>query len=216
MPAKRRPSPTQPCYRVLIADDHVIVRDGLSLIVGAIPGVQIVGEAEDGRRTLEQFRRLKPDLLVLDLRMPELDGLEVVRALIAEQPDARILIVTTYDTDEDIFNSLKAGARGYLLKDSPRDVIMEAVLEVLRGATYTPAKIATKALRHLQTEALSGRESEVLRLVYRGMSNKEIAARLGIGEGTAKTHVAHLLHKLDARSRTEAVAKALERGLLTR
>jgi two-component system NarL family response regulator len=200
-------------HRVVVADDHAIVRDGLSLIIGAIPGVKVIAEAEDGHEALAQFRRHRPDLLVLDLRMPGLDGLEVVRTLIAEEPSARVLIVTTYDTDEDIYTSLKAGAKGYLLKDSPRDLIMDAVLEVLRGGTYTPARIAHKAMRHLQAAAISPREQEVLRLMASGTSNKEIGAILGIGEGTVKTHVANLLRKLGARSRTEAVANARERGL---
>ncbi len=200
--------------RVLVADDHAIVRDGLSLIIGAIPGVEIVGEAADGREAMAHFRALQPDLMVLDLRMPEADGLDVVRTLLAERPDARILIVTTYDTDEDIYNSLKAGAKGYLLKDSPREVIMEAVQEVLAGGTYTPARIATKLVSRLGASPLSARELDVLRLVADGRANKEIALSLAIGEGTVKTHLANLLTKLEAHSRTEAVARARQRGYL--
>ncbi len=200
--------------RVLIADDHAIVRDGLSLIIGAIPGVEIVGEADDGRKAMAQFRALQPDLMVLDLRMPEADGIEVVRTLLAERSDARILIVTTYDTDEDIYNSLKAGAKGYLLKDSPRELIIEAVQEVLAGRTYTPARIATKLVSRLGTPPLSVRELDVLRLVAQGRANKEIAAALSIGEGTVKTHVTNLMAKLEAQSRTEAVALARRRGYL--
>lgn len=218
MPARpSRPSPlpaTPRPHRVLVADDHAIVRDGLSLIIGAIPGVEIAGEAADGREAMQQFRALRPDLMVLDLRMPGADGLDVVRTLLAERPEARILIVTTYDTDEDIYNSLKAGARGYLLKDSPRATIMEAVKEVLAGGTYTPACIATKLVSRLGASSLSARELDVLRLVAEGRANKEIAASLGIGEGTVKSHLANLLSKLDAHSRTEAVARARQRGYL--
>jgi two-component system NarL family response regulator len=207
-PAKKSP------HRVLVADDHAIVRDGLSLIIGAIAGVEIAGEAADGKEAMAQFRALKPDLMVLDLRMPEADGLDVVRTLLAERPDARILIVTTYDTDEDIYNSLRAGARGYLLKDSPREIIMEAVQEVLAGGTYTPAHIATKLVSRLGSSPLSARELDVLRLVADGRTNKEIGAQLSIGGGTVKTHLANLLAKLDAHSRTEAVARARQRGYL--
>jgi DNA-binding NarL/FixJ family response regulator len=214
-PSRPSPLPAKPGpHRVLVADDHAIVRDGLSLIIGAIPGVEIAGEAADGREAMQQFRTLRPDLMVLDLRMPGADGLDVVRTLLAERPEARILIVTTYDTDEDIYNSLKAGAKGYLLKDSPRATIMEAVKEVLAGGTYTPACIATKLVSRLGASSLSARELDVLRLVAEGRANKEIAASLGIGEGTVKTHLANLLTKLDAHSRTEAVARARQRGYL--
>lgn len=206
--------PKTPKARVLVADDHAIVRDGLSLIIGAIPNVEIVGEAADGKEAMARFRSLEPDLMVLDLRMPEADGLDVVRTLLSERPDARILIVTTYDTDEDIYNSLKAGAKGYLLKDSPRDVITEAVQEILAGGTYTPARIATKLVNRLSSSPLSVRELDVLRLVAAGRTNKEISGQLAIGEGTVKTHLANLLTKLQANSRTEAVARARQRGYL--
>lgn len=200
--------------RVLIADDHPVVRDGLRLIIENMAGVEVVGEAEDGHQAITKYRAIRPDLLVLDLRLPVIDGVDVVRRLITEVPEACILIVTTYDTDEDIYNSLKAGAKGYLLKDSSRDVIKEAVTEVLNGGSYTPAKIASKLVSRINATPLSPRELEVLRLVEQGESNKEISDKLSIGAGTVKTHVANLLNKLDARCRTEAVSRARERGLI--
>jgi two-component system, NarL family, response regulator len=202
--------------RVGIVDDHPVVRDGLAAILGLQPGIKVVGEAGTGPEACALFDRQRPDVLLLDLKMPGMDGLEVVQTLCAAHPEARIVILTTYGGDEDIFRSLKAGAKGYLLKDAPRQQILEAIRTVHAGQRYLPAAIVSKvAERALQPE-LTGREREVLQGMARGKSNKEIGLALSISEGTVKTHVKAILAKLDAVSRTEAVMIAAERGLVKR
>jgi two-component system NarL family response regulator len=200
--------------RIQIADDHPVVRDGLAAIVAMQDDMAVVAQSADGAEALRDFTAWKPDVLILDLRMPVLDGAEVVRRIMADTPSACILIVTTYQTDEDIFRCLRGGARGYILKDSSRETIVEAVREVAAGRTYTPALIATRLVRHLSKEPLTAREREVLTLVARGLANKEIAPELGVSEGTIKTHLKGILQKLGARSRTEAANKARQQGLL--
>jgi two-component system, NarL family, response regulator len=202
--------------RVGIVDDHPVVRDGLAAILGLQPDIKVVGEAATGREACALFDRQRPDVLLLDLKMPGMDGLEVVQTLCAAHPEVRIVILTTYGGDEDIFRSLKAGAKGYLLKDAPRQQILEAIRTVHAGQRYLPAAIVSKvAERALQPE-LTGREREVLQGMARGKSNKEIGLALSISEGTVKTHVKAILAKLDAVSRTEAVMIAAERGLVKR
>jgi two-component system, NarL family, response regulator len=202
--------------RVGIVDDHPVVRDGLAAILGLQPDIKVVGEAGTGREACALFDRQRPDVLLLDLKMPGMDGLEVVQTLCTAHPEARIIILTTYGGDEEIFRSLKAGARGYLLKDAPRQQILEAIRTVHAGERYLPAAIASKVAEHALQPELTGREREVLQRMARGESNKEIGLALSISEGTVKTHVKAILAKLDAASRTEAVRIAAERGLVRR
>lgn len=202
--------------RVGIVDDHPVVRDGLAAILGLQPDIKVVGEAATGREACALFDRQRPDVLLLDLKMPGMDGLEVVQTLCAAHPEARIVILTTYGGDEDIFRSLKAGAKGYLLKDAPRQQILEAIRTVHAGGRYLPAAIVSKVAEHALRPELTGREREVLQGMARGASNKEIGLALSISEGTVKTHVKAILAKLDAVSRTEAVMIAAERGLVKR
>jgi two-component system, NarL family, response regulator len=200
--------------RVGIVDDHPVVRDGLAAILGLQPDIKVVGEAETGREACALFDRQRPDVLLLDLKMPGMDGLEVVQTLCAAHPEARIVILTTYGGDEDIFRSLKAGAKGYLIKDAPRQQILEAIRTVHAGGRYLPAAIVSKVAEHALRPELTGREREVLQGMARGASNKEIGVALSISEGTVKTHVKAILAKLDAVSRTAAVTIATRRGII--
>ncbi|MGA3158918.1 MAG: response regulator transcription factor [Steroidobacteraceae bacterium] len=200
--------------RVILADDHPVVRDGLAAIVNQQADMEVIGEAGDGEEALTLFHALKPDVMVLDLRMPKRDGVGVVQHLIQSDPEARVLIMTTYDGDEDIFRSLSHGARGYILKDAPRQEILTAIRAINEDRTYTSSTVASKALLRMGKPSLTQRELDVLQLVAEGRSNKDIARRLEITEGTAKTHVKGILTKLDAISRTEAVAVAHRRGLV--
>ena len=200
--------------RVLIADDHTIVRDGLSVILGLQPDIKVVAEAADGEEACALFQQHRPDMMLLDLRMPKLDGLEVLCRIRSRDPAARIVIVSICDSDEDIFRSLQAGAQGYMLKDAARREYIEAVRNVFAGENYIPARIASKVVGHLQNRQLTTREVEVIQRIARGGSNKEVGAALSISEGTVKTHVKSLLTKLEATSRTEAVTIGRQRGFI--
>lgn len=200
--------------RVMLADDHPVVRDGLAAIINLQPDMAVIAEAGDGEQAVALYLEGRPDVLVLDLRMPRMDGLAVVRRLLDADPDAQLLVMTTYDGDEDIFQCLSAGAKGYLLKDAPRSEILSAIRAVAQGRGYTSPSVATKALQRMGKPALTERELAVLAHLAQGRSNKDLARRLGITEGTAKTHVKAILGKLDAISRTEAVAIAHKRGMI--
>jgi two-component system NarL family response regulator len=200
--------------RVILADDHPVVRDGLAAIVNQQSDMEVVAEAGDGEEALALYERHRPDVMVLDLRMPKLDGVAVVQRVLAAHPKACLLIMTTYDGDEDIFRSLSQGAKGYLLKDAPRQEILSAIRAVAQDQPYTSSSVAAKAVRRMTKPSLTQRELDVLQLVAQGRSNKDIARRLEITEGTAKTHVKAILAKLDAISRTEAVSVAHKRGLV--
>jgi two-component system NarL family response regulator len=204
----------RPKIRVILADDHPVVRDGLAAIVNQQSDMEVVAEAGDGAEAIALYERLLPDVMVLDLRMPRLDGAAVVQQVIAAHPKARLLIMTTYDGDEDIFRSLSQGAKGYLLKDAPRQEILSAIRAVAADRPYTSSSVAAKAVQRMAKPSLTQRELDVLQLVAEGRSNKDIARRLEITEGTAKTHVKAILGKLDAISRTEAVTVAHKRGLI--
>jgi two-component system NarL family response regulator len=200
--------------RVILADDHPVVRDGLANMVNQQPDMVVVAEAGDGEAAINLYEEHNPDVMVLDLRMPKRDGVAVVEHVLGLHPKARLLIMTTYDGDEDIFRSLSQGAKGYILKDAPRQEILSAIRAVSQDQPYTSSSIATKALQRMAKPSLTQRELDVLAQLAEGRSNKDIARRLEITEGTAKTHVKAILTKLDAISRTEAVAVAHRRGLV--
>ena len=203
-----------PKIRVILADDHPVVRDGLVAIVNQQSDMQVVAEAGDGEEAINLYEQHMPDVMVLDLRMPKRDGVSVVQNVLERHPKARMLIMTTFDGDEDIFRSLSQGAKGYLLKDAPRTEILTAIRAVSQDRPYTSSTVAAKALQRMAKPSLTQRELSVLQEIAQGRSNKDIARRLSITEGTAKTHVKSILTKLDAISRTEAVAVAHKRGLI--
>ena len=206
--------------RVLIADDHLVVREGLRAILEAAPDLTLVGEAADGLEAVRLAGELSPDVVLMDLRMPGVDGIEAIRQIKARYPAVEIVILTTYDDDEYIVRGLRAGARGYLLKDTSRKVLFETIRAAARGESLLPAAVVEKVVAHLaepqpvEAGMLSGREQEVLALLAQGLANKEIAARLHIAERTVKAHVASVFNKLGVNSRAEAVAVALRGGLL--
>lgn len=200
--------------RLLIADDHTALRLGLVTIAESVPHIRVIGEAVDGVDAVARYQELKPDVMILDLRMPKLDGIEVVECVLSFDPQARILVMTMYDHEEDIFRSVRAGARGYILKSAPREEILKAIEAVARGERYMPQYVALKLAAHMATPQLTTREREVLELMQLGITNKEIGSQLQLTEGTIKSHVREIMAKLNAISRTEAVNLAVQRGLL--
>lgn len=199
--------------RVLIADDHPVVREGLAAMIGRQPDMAVVGEAEDGQEAVSLFQTLQPDVALMDLNMPKMDGLQAIQSIREQFPTARIIVLTTFDGDEDIYRGLQAGARGYLLKDAGRTALLEAIRQVRSGNRWIPTDVAAKLADRMNSPALTAREQEVLGLLVAGNSNQEIGAALFITEGTVKTHVAAILNKLGVGDRTQAVTTALRRGL---
>ena len=205
----------KPRIRVLIADDHGVVREGLvSMIRRNKADMTVVGEAGTGREAVELWNEHRPDVTLLDLRMPELDGVEVIKEIRATDEKARIIVLTTFDGDEDIYRAIQAGAKGYLLKDVPREALMDSIRRVHAGETSVPVHLVAKLADRVSGETLSNREIEVLKLMAQGKSNKEIASALFISEGTVKSHGKAIFAKMNVTSRTEAVADATRRGLL--
>jgi DNA-binding NarL/FixJ family response regulator len=206
--------------RVLVADDHPIVRAGIAGLLSAAADIEVVGEAPDGEAAVRLAREAEPDLVLMDLRMPGLDGAEATARILADRPGAKVLILTTYETDEHILGAIEAGASGYLLKAAPEDEILAGVRSVVAGETVLAPSIAAKLVSRVRQGAasevpsLSPRELEVLRLVADGRSNPEIARELFIGEATVKTHLLHVFEKLEVGDRTRAVTRAMELGLL--
>ena len=199
---------------ILTADDHPLIRDGLAAVLRAESGLQVVAEAANGEEAIEAYARLHPDIVLMDLRMPVMDGLAATRAILADDPNARIIVLTTYDGDEDIHRALAAGARGYLLKDMMRTDLLGVIRAVHRGQRGIPAPVAARLAEHTPRIGLTPRELEVLRLVADGLSNAQVAQRIGRTEGTVKVHLKNILQKLDAKDRTEAVTTALRRGFI--
>jgi DNA-binding NarL/FixJ family response regulator len=217
--------------RLLIVDDHPVVRDGLRGILEASPGFEVVGEAGNGAEAVTRARALRPDVVLMDLRMPDVDGVTAIKRLAEVGVDARVLVLTTYDTDGDVLPAIEAGATGYLLKDSPRSELIRAVRAAARGEAVLSPSVATRLLSQMRgqvpgqvrgqdraagRESLSARELDVLALVARGTSNRDAAARLFISEATVKTHLLHIYAKLSVNDRAAAVAAGFERGLLPR
>jgi two-component system, NarL family, response regulator len=201
--------------RILIADDHAVVRDGLAAMLSFQKDMHVTGHARNGHEAIEQFRTLRPDVVVMDLAMPELDGVGAIIAIRSEFPGARILVLTTYDGDENVYRALENGAKGYLLKDCSTEDLLTAIRKVHSGGTHVSERAAARlAERTMSGAALSAREIEVLALIAAGKSNKEIAGLLFISEGTVKTHVLSIHEKLGVGDRTEAVVTAIRRGIL--
>jgi two-component system NarL family response regulator len=200
--------------RVLLADDHTIVRNGVAQLLSEQSDIEVVAEASDGESAVKLYRRERPDVSLVDLCMPILDGVQVVERVRREFPDAVLIVLTTFDTDDDVDRALMAGAKTYLLKDvSPADLIA-CVRTVHHGGTWMSPAIASRLVARMTRVQLTQREMSVLRLVSAGKPNKEIGESLHITEGTVKIHLTHLFEKLEATSRTDAVAKAVQRGLI--
>jgi DNA-binding NarL/FixJ family response regulator len=206
--AKKKP------IRLLIADDHSVVREGLVSLVKRKSDILVVAEASNGREAVDFWKQHRPDVTLVDLRMPELDGVGAIKEIREVDPNAHIVVLTTYDGDEDIYRAIKAGAKAYLLKDTARDALVDCVRRVHAGETYLPPPLAAKLAERVSGAALSQREMEVLQRMAAGKSNKEIGAELFISDGTVKTHVSSIFTKLDVVSRTEAIAIATRRGLI--
>lgn len=209
--------------RILVVDDHPVVREGIAAMLARQPDLAVAGEAGDGLEAVEKAVALRPDVVLMDLQMPRLDGVEAIRRIRAQLPKTQVIILTTYDTDELVFQGIQAGARGFLLKDAPREELFRAVAAVHRGESLLQPSVAAKLIDRVNQlraapppaeDRLSDREMDVLRLMAKGRPNKEIAQALFISESTVKTHVASIFQKLGVRDRTEAVTQALQRGIL--
>ncbi len=200
--------------RILTVDDHPLLREGIAAVLSSQEDMTVVAQACNGREAVDAFRRLRPDVTLMDLRMPDMNGIEAISVIRADFPEARIIVLTTYAGDAQAAAALKAGAAGYLLKSMVRKELLETIRIVHSGKRRVPPEIATEIAEHVADDALTGRETEVLRRVAAGKSNKLIAAELQISEGTVKTHMKSILPKLNASDRTHAVMIALKRGIL--
>ena len=201
--------------RLLCVDDHPLIREGIAALLRSQADLLLVAEASNGREALERFREHRPDVTLMDLRLPDMSGIDALLAIRAEFPDARVLLLTTFEGDAEMRRALAAGARGYLLKSMPPADLLAAVREVHAGRKRIPPEVAAQLAEHLGEEGLTARELEVLRQVAGGNRNRDIAGRLFISEETVKVHVKHIIEKLGARDRTGAVAIALRRGIIT-
>ena len=199
---------------VLIVDDHALLRTGVANIINHEPDLEVVAEASNGLEAVDAFERHRPDVTLLDLRMPVMEGVEAVRRIRERDPQAKVIVLTTYDTDEDIARALKAGAKAYVLKDIAADALISCIHDVLNGKTYLAPAAAAKLAERVTKVQLTPRELATLRSMAQGRSNKEVASELGISERTVKTHLGHLFQKLGVTSRTEAVRVATHRGLV--
>lgn len=200
--------------RIMVADDHFIVRSGLVAMIDSEPDMKVVVQATDGAQAIEQFARHRPDVALMDLRMPIKSGTQVIEAVRREFPQARILVLTAYNGDEDIHKAIAAGARGYLLKSSTGDDLIPAIRAVAAGGDWIPRDVASRLAVRKDYETLTPREIEVLREIAKGRANKEIASQLAISENTVKDHLKNILGKLHASARTEAVTFAVQRGII--
>lgn len=200
--------------RVLIADDHSLVRHGLAAIINMEEDTQVVGEAGDGEEAISLWRELRPDVVLMDLRMPRVEGVEAIKRIRAEDPHAGIIVLTTFDHDEDIYAGLRAGAQAYLLKDVEPEELFRCIRAVHSGEAYLQSKVAVRLAQRVHDESLTGREEQILKLLAEGKSNRAIGQALFITESTVKSHLKSLFAKLDVTSRAEAVALAARRGLV--
>jgi DNA-binding NarL/FixJ family response regulator len=200
--------------RILVVEDHHVVRQGLVALLSVVDGVEVVGQAADGDEAIQELAAKRPDITLIDLRLPKLSGVEVIQRVRADQPHARFIVLTTYDGDEDIYRALQAGARAYLLKGMTLDVLVSTIRLVHAGKSCIPPVIAQKLAERMGTEQLTNREQDVLEQIVRGKSNKEIGSELDISEATVKTHINNLLGKLGVADRTQAATAAIQRGLV--
>ena len=200
--------------RILVVDDHIVVRLGLIAAIDSQDDMTVLAEAGNGRQAIEAFREHRPDIVVMDARMPVMTGVEATRAIRNEYPDARVIMLTSYDGDEDIYLALRAGAQGYLLKESRRDELLAAIRTVHSGRRHIPPAVAARLADRVHFSDLTSRELDVLRLIAKGMTNSEIAVALKISKSTVKIHVNNILSKLGVTDRTKATSIALHRGLV--
>ncbi len=200
--------------RVLIVDDHPIMRVGIAAIIQATPDMTVAAQAGSGEDAIELYERLLPDIVLVDLRLPGISGVEVIRAVRARHPDARFVVLTTYEGDEDIHQALEAGARSYIVKGMPHNALVNALRRVHTGGRFLPTPVTRALSSRVPDSDLSAREREVLQLIMTGKSNREIASELGITEATVKCHVSVILMRLNVNDRTQAVVTALQRGLI--
>lgn len=207
----------KPPIRILIADDHPVVRSGLAAMLEIDPeaNIHVVGQAKNGCEMVELFAQLQPDIGLVDLRMPQMSGVEAIAQIRSQFPEAHLIILTTYDGDEDIYRGLQAGAKAYLLKDTPREELLLCIQTVYAGKSFIPPDIGMRLAERINSPVLSKREREVLELLPLGMSNFEIGTTLQITEGTVKSHINNILSKLNVSDRTQAVIVALKRGLIS-
>src|SRR5215467_6154638 len=207
--------PSSKPIRILVVDDHFMVRMGLSASLNVEPDMDVVAEAANGETALATYRQHQPSLVIMDVRLPGTSGAEATAAIVQDFPDARVLMLSTHSGEEEVFRSLQAGARGYILKSAMREELLRAIREVSEGRRYLDPTVAPLLAERVTHRSLTGRELEVLQMVAKGMGNKEIAAALNIAEVTVKLHVSHVLEKLNVKDRTEAATAALKRGILT-
>jgi len=204
--------------RVLVVDDHFVVRAGVRRVLSDVTGIKVVGEAEDGRQAVEEARRCAPDVILMDLRLPQLDGVEATRRILAARPGVGIVILTTADAEADVLTAVEAGAVGYVSKSSRKEELLEAIRSTARGGAWLPPHLTRRLLTHFQPRPVSGaltsREQDVLALLAQGCSNREIARKLGVTDITVRTHVSHVLSKLGVHNRVEAALHALRAGLV--
>ena len=200
--------------RILSVDDHPLLREGIAALIGIESDMQLIGEASNGREALEQFRTHHPDITLMDLQMPEMSGIDAISAIHGEFPEARIIVLTTYSGDFQVFRALKAGARAYLLKDMLRQELLETIRAVHAGQKRLSAEVATEIAEHATDDVLTPREIDVLQLIAQGNANKEIAGQLSLNEETVKGHVKNILSKLGVHDRTHAVTVGLKRGII--
>ena len=205
---------TPPQIRILVVEDHPIVRQGLVALLSVVDGVEVVAQAADGAEAIDLFAKHHPDITLVDLRLPKMGGVEVIQNVRGKYPQARFIVLTTYDGDEDIYRALQAGARAYLLKGMSVELLVSTIRSVHAGKSIIPPAIAQKLAERMATEQLTQREQDVLEQIVRGKSNKEIGAILDISEATVKTHINNLLGKLGVEDRTQAATAAIQRGLV--
>jgi DNA-binding NarL/FixJ family response regulator len=208
--------------RVVICDDQALIRDGLEMLLRLEKDMEVIGRAQDGAEAVELVGRLRPDLVLMDLKMPGMNGVEATRRIRLDQPDVKILVLTTYDDDVWVFDAIRAGASGYLLKDTPREEVLRAIRGTIAGKTYIDPMVAGRLLTQVTTpqaappsqiaDKLTGRELDVLRLLARGLSNTDIADRLALSEGTVRNYISAILAKLDLSDRTQAAVLAIQQG----
>lgn len=201
--------------RIMIIDDHPVVRAGLASMLSTQPGIEVVSSASSGLEALTLLEKFVPDVILIDLRMPGMSGVEVIRAINSRQNPPRIIVLTSFDTDEDIYQSVGAGAHGYILKDAPQDRLLEAISIVHEKKRYFPADIAARLTERMARSNLTPREHQVLQLVAKGLTNKEIGRAFGISDNTARNHVNSIIEKLDVSDRTEAATIAIRQGLVS-